>query len=69
MQFRQDTSSGLVRKMLKADIIGEHDAIRQYNSHINLISDAKIRTKLEHIRDQELHHAKELEIMLRNIGQ
>jgi rubrerythrin len=53
-----------VRRMIQKDIAGEHAAIGQYNRHIASISDPKIKRKLEHIRDQEMHHVKELESML-----
>jgi len=65
--MERDTNRGSIVRMLKADIVGEHEAIRQYNSHINLIPNERIVEKLKHIRDQELHHVKELETMLKGL--
>ena len=42
--------------MLREDLVGELQAINQYQTHIDKIDNAEIRGLLEHIRDDEKEH-------------
>lgn len=55
-------ASGLeqVLIMLREDLIGELEAINQYQAHIDRIDNAEIRELLEHIRDDEKEHVAEI---------
>jgi len=46
--------------MMREDLIGELQAINQYQSHIDKIDNAEIRGLLEHIRDDEKEHVAEI---------
>ena len=46
--------------MLREDLIGELQAINQYQAHIDKIENAEIRGLLEHIRDDEKEHVAEI---------
>lgn len=45
---------------LRKDLIGEFDAINQYQAHIDNIDDPEIKELLAHIRDDEKEHVAEL---------
>lgn len=45
---------------LRQDLMGELDAINQYQAHIDTIADAAVTTVLTHIRDEEKEHVAEL---------
>jgi len=49
---------------LREDIIGEFDAINQYQYHIDNIDDPEVKELLEHIRDEEKEHVAELTHLL-----
>ena len=46
--------------MMREDLVGELQAINQYQAHINKIENAEIRGLLEHIRDDEKEHVAEI---------
>jgi rubrerythrin len=46
--------------MLREDLVGELEAINQYQDHIEEIENEEIRRVLEHIRDDEKEHFAEL---------
>ena len=46
--------------MMREDLVGELQAINQYQAHINKIDNAEIRGLLEHIRDDEKEHVAEI---------
>lgn len=46
--------------LLRDDLIGELQAINQYQAHIDRISNAEIKGLLEHIRDDEKEHVAEI---------
>ena len=56
-------TAGLLDK-LKADLKGEQEAISMYQRHIDTIKSPAIVSKLKEIRDEELHHAKEINDLL-----
>lgn len=45
---------------LRQDLVGELDAINQYQAHIDNIEDPEIKELLSHIRDDEKEHVAEL---------
>ena len=45
---------------LREDLVGELEAINQYQEHINKIDEPEIRELLEHIRDDEKEHVAEI---------
>ena len=47
-------------EMLREDLVGELQAINQYQDHIDSIDDEEARHVLEHIRDDEKEHVAEL---------
>lgn len=47
-------------EMLREDLVGELQAINQYQEHIDLLYDEEARAVLEHIRDDEKEHFAEL---------
>ena len=46
--------------LLRDDLIGELQAINQYQAHIDRIDNAEIKGLLEHIRDDEKEHVAEI---------
>jgi len=50
---------------LREDIVGELQAINQYQKHIEETDNGEIRKVLSHIRDDEKEHAAELIKILR----
>ena len=46
--------------LLRDDLIGELQAINQYQAHIDRIDNMEIRELLEHIRDDEKEHVAEI---------
>ncbi|OGO03385.1 MAG: hypothetical protein A2Y72_02000 [Chloroflexi bacterium RBG_13_53_26] len=47
-------------EMLREDLIGELEAINQYQAHIDSLDSDEARKVLEHIRDDEKEHVAEL---------
>jgi len=47
-------------EMLREDLIGELQAINQYQEHIEILEDGAAISVLEHIRDDEKEHVAEL---------
>ncbi|VBB09422.1 Hypothetical protein LUCI_4712 [Lucifera butyrica] len=45
---------------LREDLIGEFEAINQYQLHIDNIDNEEIKTLLSHIRDEEKEHVAEI---------
>ena len=54
-------------EMLREDLIGELQAINQYQEHIDTIEDDEAREVLEHIRDDEKEHVAELTKVIRKL--
>lgn len=52
---------------LREDLVGELQAINQYQAHINQMDHPEIRSLLEHIRDDEKEHVAELTHLLARI--
>jgi rubrerythrin len=56
----QASGLGQLLIMLREDLMGELQAINQYQAHIDNIEEAEIKELLEHIRDDEKEHVAEL---------
>jgi len=54
-------------EMLREDLMGELQAINQYQEHIDVLEDEYAITVLEHIRDDEKEHVAELVKLIRKL--
>lgn len=54
-------------KDLREDLIGELEAINQYQEHIDEIDNEEIKKVLAHIRDDEKEHVAELAKIIRKL--
>ena len=54
-------------EMLREDLIGELQAINQYQDHIDSLGDEEARSILEHIRDDEKEHVAELTKLIQKL--
>ncbi len=54
-------------EMLRQDLIGELQAINQYQEHIEILEDGDAISVLEHIRDDEKEHVAELVKMIQRL--
>lgn len=63
----KDTGLEQVIIMLREDLIGELEAINQYQTHIDKIDNDEVRELLEHIRDDEKEHVAEITHLLARI--
>jgi rubrerythrin len=58
-----------ILKNLREDLVGELEAINQYQEHIDEVDDEEIKKVLTHIMDDEKEHVAELTKVLRKIDQ
>jgi len=56
-------------KNLREDLIGELEAINQYQKHIDEIDNEEVKKVLGHIRDDEKEHFAELTKLIRKLDQ
>lgn len=56
-------------KNLREDLVGELQAINQYQEHIDEIDDEEIKKVLGHIRDDEKEHVAELTKLIRKLDE
>ena len=54
---------------LRKDLVGELEAINQYQEHIDEIDDEEIKKVLTHIMDDEKEHFAELTKIIRKIDE
>ena len=54
---------------LRDDLVGELQAINQYQEHIDESNDEEVKTVLSHIRDDEKEHYAELTKIIRKMDQ
>lgn len=54
---------------LRDDLVGELDAINQYQWHIDNIDNAEVKEVLAHIRDEEKEHVAELTKLIARIDE
>jgi rubrerythrin len=66
--YEDESSPELDLEMLREDLVGELQAINQYQEHIDTIDDEDARKVLEHIRDDEKEHVAELTKIIQKIG-
>jgi len=58
-----------ILKSLREDLVGELEAINQYQEHIEEIDDEEIKKVLSHIRDDEKEHVAELTKVIRKLDE
>jgi len=63
----EEGSTELDLEMLREDLIGELQAINQYQEHIDTMDDEDAIKVLEHIRDDEKEHVAELTKLINKI--
>ncbi|HHE76614.1 MAG TPA: hypothetical protein ENL27_01365 [Candidatus Parcubacteria bacterium] len=56
-------------EFLREDLIGELEAINQYQDHIDEIDNEEIKKVLSHIRDDEKEHVAELIKVIRKLDE
>ena len=54
-------------EMLREDLVGELQAINQYQEHIDTLENEEARRVLEHIRDDEKEHFAELTKLIQQL--
>ena len=54
-------------EMLREDLVGELQAINQYQEHIGSLENEEAVTTLEHIIEEEKEHAAELVKLIQNL--
>ena len=54
-------------EMLRDDLVGELQAINQYQDHIDSLENEEARRVLEHIRDDEKEHFAELTKLIQQL--
>ncbi len=54
-------------EMLREDLVGELQAINQYQEHIDILEDEDAISVLEHIRDDEKEHVAELTKLIQRL--
>lgn len=59
-EYEDEEDADVVLEMLREDLIGELQAINQYQEHIDSIDDEDVIKVLEHVRDEEKQHVAEL---------
>lgn len=58
--YEEEDTVEIDLEMLREDLIGELQAINQYQEHIDTLEDENARNVLSHIRDDEKEHVAEL---------
>jgi len=66
-EYDEEEDVDIVLEMLREDLIGELQAINQYQEHIDSIDDEDARKVLEHIRDDEKEHVAELTKLIQKL--
>jgi len=62
-----DSDIELDLEMLREDLVGELEAINQYQEHIETLENEDAIVVLEHIRDDEKEHVAELVKLIRQL--
>jgi rubrerythrin len=65
--FEDEAAPEIDLEMLREDLIGELQAINQYQEHIDTIEDEEAIKVLSHIRDEEKEHVVELTKLIQNL--
>ncbi|MDY6916873.1 MAG: demethoxyubiquinone hydroxylase family protein [Chloroflexota bacterium] len=66
-EYEDEEDVDVVLEMLREDLIGELQAINQYQEHIDSIDDEEVIKVLEHLRDEEKEHVAELTKLIRKL--
>ena len=66
-EYENEEDVDLVLEMLREDLIGELQAINQYQEHIDSMDDEESIKVLEHIRDDEKEHVAELTKLIQKL--
>ena len=61
------TDHNKILKNLRADLVGELEAINQYQEHIDEVDDEEIKKVLTHVMNDEKEHVAELTKLLQQI--
>jgi rubrerythrin len=54
-------------EMLREDLVGELNAINQYQEHLDMLEDKEAIRVLQHIRDDEKEHVAELTKLIQKL--
>ena len=65
--YEDEVDPELDLEILREDLIGELQAINQYQEHIDTIVDEEAAKVLEHIRDEEKQHVAELTKLIQKL--
>jgi len=65
--YEDEGDAELDLEMLREDLIGELQAINQYQEHIDTIDDEEASEALAHIRDEEKEHVVELTKLIQKL--
>lgn len=66
-EYEDEEDVDVVLEMLREDLIGELQAINQYQEHIDSMDDEEVIKVLEHLRDEEKEHVAELTKLIRKL--
>lgn len=66
-EYENEEDVDVVLEMLREDLIGELQAINQYQEHIDSMDDEESVKVLEHIRDDEKEHVAELTKLIQKL--
>lgn len=66
-EYEDEEDTDIVLEMLREDLIGELQAINQYQEHIDSMDDEESIKVLEHIRDDEKEHVAELTKLIQKL--
>jgi len=65
--YEEESSIEIDLEMLREDLIGELQAINQYQEHIDILEDEHAIKVLSHIRDDEKEHVAELTKLIQKL--
>lgn len=65
--YDEEESIEIDLEMLREDLVGELQAINQYQEHIDTLGDEEATRVLEHIRDDEKEHVAELTKLIQRL--
>jgi len=67
--FTEEEREEIDLEMLREDLVGELQAINQYQEHIDILDSEDAIQVLEHIRDDEKEHVAELVKLIQKLDQ
>ncbi|MFA5054823.1 MAG: demethoxyubiquinone hydroxylase family protein [Dehalococcoidia bacterium] len=66
-EYEEENPIEIDLEMLREDLIGELQAINQYQEHIDTLADENAIKVLSHIRDEEKEHVAELTKLIQKL--